>query len=226
MTAGRGRLPNGIEYLTIQLCKAFEAHLLSTVEEPWAAPPLPAAFATPAELYSTMKQLVVDEACAMVREGLTSRGRGVTLRMRIDSTLRAADRGARLGALSVTALGAAPIDCSSALRSGSVFCLHQGDYQILAVVDGRSQDGGGKCLLEVSDGSIARAAAALSDGSVWSARCVASVLTQQRCADACLRQPKVSFMRNLLGARPPRHIRFEQSDGDAQGSSSGSSSSR
>ena len=33
-----------------------------------------------------------------------------------------------------------------------------------------------------------------------SPRCVASVLAQQRCADACLRQPKPPFMRSLLGA--------------------------
>ena len=212
---GRGRPPNGIEWLTIQLCKAFEANVLSEPEQAWAAAPLPPAFGSPAELYSTMKSLVLDEAFAMVREGLTSRKRAVTLRMRIDATLRASDRGARLGALSVTAVGASAPDISSALRSGSVFCLSRGDYQVLAVVDGRSQDGFGKCLLEVSDAALVRltSAGALSDASLWTARCVASVLTQQRCADACLRQPKVAFMRNLLGARPRCHIRF---DGEGQ----------
>ena len=55
-------------------------------------------------------------------------------------------QGARLGAISVTAVGASPADCSSTLRSGSVFCLSRGDYQLLAVVDGRSQDGGGRCI--------------------------------------------------------------------------------
>ena len=85
----------------------------------------------------------------------------------------------------------------------------------------------GKCVLEVSDAALVRlgGAAALAAGSLWSARCVphlpytsrtspvhllyisctsrrcvASVLTQQRCADACLRQPKPPFMRSLLGA--------------------------
>ena len=213
---GRGRPPNGIEWLTIQLCKAFEAHVLSEPEQAWAAAPLPPAFGSPAELYSTMKALVLDEAFAMVREGLTSRKRAVTLRVRIDTTLRASDRGARLGALSVTAVGASAPDLSSALRSGSVFCLSCGEYQVLAVVDGRSQDGFGKCLLEVSDAALVRltSAGALSGGSLWTARCVASVLTQQRCADVCLRQPKVPFMRNLLGARPSCHIRFD-GDGEA-----------
>ena len=187
--------------------------MLSEPEQPWATAPLPPAFGSPAELYNTMKSLVLDEAFAMVREGLSSRKRAVTLHMRIDSTLRASERGARLGAISVTAVGASASDLSSALRSGSVFCLCRGDYQILAVVDGRSQDGGGKCLFEVSDASLVRSAGALSDGSLWTARCVASVLTQQRCADACLRQPKVTFMRNLLGARPRCHIRF---DGEGQ----------
>ena len=50
-----------------------------------------------------MKLLVLDEAFAMVREGLSARqgGRVVTLRMRVDSTLRASDRGARLAAISM-----------------------------------------------------------------------------------------------------------------------------
>ena len=38
-----------------------------------------------------------------------------------------------------------------------------------------------------------------------SPRCVASVLTQQRCADACLRQPKPPFLRSLLGALAAYH---------------------
>ena len=38
-----------------------------------------------------------------------------------------------------------------------------------------------------------------------SRRCVASVLTQQRCADACLRQPKPPFLRSLLGAFAAYH---------------------
>ena len=37
-----------------------------------------------------MKARVLDEAFAMVREGLASRKRALTLRMRIDATLRAA----------------------------------------------------------------------------------------------------------------------------------------
>ena len=67
------------------------------------APPLPAAFGSSEELYGTMKLLVLDEAFAMVREGLGARqgGRVVTLRMRVDSTLRASDRGARLAATSM-----------------------------------------------------------------------------------------------------------------------------
>ena len=141
---GRGRPPNGAEWLTIQLCRAFEAHVLSEPEQAWAAPPLPAAFGSAAELYSSMKALVLDEAFAMVREGLASRKRAVTLRMRIDATLRASDRGARLGALSVTAVGASAPDLSSALRSGSVFLLSRGECQLLAVLDGRSQEGVGE----------------------------------------------------------------------------------
>ena len=61
---GRGRPPNGAEWLTIQLCRAFEAHVLSEPEQAWAAPPLPAAFGSAAELYSCMKALVLDEAFA------------------------------------------------------------------------------------------------------------------------------------------------------------------
>ena len=136
---GRGRPPNGAEWLTIQLCRAFEAHVLSEPEQAWAAPPLPAAFGSAAELYSSMKALVLDEAFAMVREGLASRKRALTLRMRIDATLRASERGARLAALSVTAVGASAPDLSSALRSGSVFLLSRGECQLLAVLDGRSQ---------------------------------------------------------------------------------------
>ena len=136
---GRGRPPNGAEWLTIQLCRAFEAHVLSEPEQAWAAPPLPAAFGSAAELYSCMKALVLDEAFAMVREGLASRKRALTLRMRIDGTLRASERGARLAALSVTAVGASAPDLSSALRSGSVFLLSRGECQLLAVLDGRSQ---------------------------------------------------------------------------------------
>ena len=136
---GRGRPPNGAEWLTIQLCRAFEAHVLSEPEQAWAAPPLPAAFGSAAELYSSMKALVLDEAFAMVREGLASRKRALTLRMRIDGTLRASERGARLAALSVTAVGASAPDLSSALRSGSVFLLSRGECQLLAVLDGRSQ---------------------------------------------------------------------------------------
>ena len=136
---GRGRPPNGAEWLTIQLCRAFEAHVLSEPEQAWAAPPLPAAFGSAAELYSSMNALVLDEAFAMVREGLASRKRALTLRMRIDGTLRASERGARLAALSVTAVGASAPDLSSALRSGSVFLLSRGECQLLAVLDGRSQ---------------------------------------------------------------------------------------
>ena len=136
---GRGRPPNGAEWLTIQLCRAFEAHVLSEPEQAWAAPPLPAAFGSAAELYSCMKALVLDEAFAIVREGLASRKRALTLRMRIDATLRASERGARLAALSVTAVGASAPDLSSALRSGSVFLLSRGECQLLAVLDGRSQ---------------------------------------------------------------------------------------
>ena len=198
---GRGRPPNGAEWLTIQLCRAFEAHVLSEPEQAWAAPPLPAAFGSAAELYSCMKALVLDEAFAMVREGLASRKRALTLRMRIDGTLRASERGARLAALSVTAVGASAPDLSSALRSGSVFLLSRGECQLLAVLDGRSQawarliltrtrtrtrtrsltltltlsqEGMGKCVLEVSDAALVRLsdpAAALAAGSLWSARC-------------------------------------------------------
>ena len=116
---GRGRPPNGIEWLTIQLCKAFEAHVLSEPEQAWAAAPLPPAFGSPAELYSTMKALVLDEAFAMVREGLTSRKRAVTLRVRIDTTLRASDRGARLG---LTSAAHARCACSPSTRPRYAAC--------------------------------------------------------------------------------------------------------
>ena len=205
----------------MQLCKAHETGVLSQPEAPWGAASLPATFLSSAVLYSSMKQMVLDEAMSMVRSGLRSHDRQKPLRLRLNDALRAADRGARLGGLSVTAVGASTSECANMLRAGSVLCLSIGSTHILAVVDGRSQDGVGSCLLEVASSALERAASLLREGSVWIARCVASVLLQQRCADACLRQPGVPFMHQLLGGRASSHVRFdgdgEPTDADATG---------
>ena len=215
---GRSSRPsNGAEYLTQHLCKAHEDGRLSQqVPEPaWAGPPLPATFATAPVLYAAMKAMVLDEALATVRDGMKSRARGPTLKLQLAGAIRAHDRGSRLGALSFYLSSNATTASTNALRAGSVLCLSRNSTEILAVVDGRSTSDvvGAGFQLEVLDAACVRSQHELVSDSIWSARPVASVLSLQRCADACIRAPTPPFMRRLLGpvAKPNVHVRFDDS---------------
>ena len=209
---GARRPSNGAEWLTLRLCEAYELGVLTTQPEaPWASSPLPPTFASSKDLFGCMLQMIRDEAFAMAREGLRARSGGC--RLRLEAVLSPKDRGSRLGALSFRLVSRSGGEARGKLLcAGSVLCLTCGNVELLAVVDGRSvsaSEEGSFAAVELSQAALTRVSDSLVEHSLWSARPVASVLAQQRCVDACLRQPTPPFFRWLLGAKPSVHIRFD-----------------
>jgi hypothetical protein len=224
MARKRGRSPpSGAQYLTTRLCAAFEDDQLHARADHQALPPtLPHAFAEERSYYSSMVQLVLDEAKAMVADGLASSrsSRAVHARLTLENVVRASAHGGGGGLGCMCFEQPRQSSEGDRFRAGSVFLLRSISFgvELLAVVDGRATT----CQLECSDGALARCAHhidervgshcnAFQPGSVWAATPVASVLVQQRCIDVCLRRPVPPFMQQLLGGPPPKlatHTRF------------------
>ena len=223
MARKRGRSPpSGAQYLTTRLCAAFEDDQLHARADHQALPPtLPHAFAEERSYYSSMVQLVLDEAKAMVADGLASSrsSRAAHARLTLENVVRASAHGGGGGLGCMCFEQPRQSSEGDRFRAGSVFLLRSISFgvELLAVVDGRATT----CQLECSDGALARCAHhiderysggnAFQPGSVWAATPVASVLVQQRCIDVCLRRPVPPFMQQLLGGPPPKlatHTRF------------------
>lgn len=219
MARKRGRSPpSGAQYLTTRLCAAFEDDQLHARADHQALPPtLPHAFAEERSYYSSMVQLVLDEAKAMVADGLASlrSSRAAHARLTLENVVRASAHGGGGGLGCMCFEQPRQSSEGDRFRAGSVFLLRSISFgvELLAVVDGRATT----CQLECSDGALARCAHHIDErysiqpGSVWAATPVASVLVQQRCIDVCLRRPVPPFMQQLLGGPPPKlatHTRF------------------
>ena len=221
MARKRRSPPSGAQYLTTRLCAAFEDDQLHARADHQALPPtLPHAFAEERSYYSSMVQLVLDEAKAMVADGLASSrsSRAAHTRLTLENVARASAHGGGGGLGCMCFEQPRQSSEGDRIRAGSVFLLRSISFgvELLAVVDGRATT----CQLECSDGALARCAHhiderfsgnAFQPGSVWAATPIASVLVQQRCIDVCLRRPVPPFMQQLLGGPPPKlatHTRF------------------
>ena len=221
MARKRRSPPSGAQYLTTRLCAAFEDDQLHARADHQALPPtLPHAFAEERSYYSSMVQLVLDEAKAMVADGLASSrsSRAAHTRLTLENVARASAHGGGGGLGCMCFEQPRQSSEGDRIRAGSVFLLRSISFgvELLAVVDGRTTT----CQLECSDGALARCAHhiderfsgnAFQPGSVWAATPIASVLVQQRCIDVCLRRPVPPFMQQLLGGPPPKlatHTRF------------------
>ena len=221
MARKRRSPPSGAQYLTTRLCAAFEDDQLHARADHQALPPtLPHAFAEERSYYSSMVQLVLDEAKAMVADGLASSrsSRAAHTRLTLENVARASAHGGGGGLGCMCFEQPRQSSEGDRIRAGSVFVLRSISFgvELLAVVDGRTTT----CQLECSDGALARCAHhiderfsgnAFQPGSVWAATPIASVLVQQRCIDVCLRRPVPPFMQQLLGGPPPKlatHTRF------------------
>ena len=206
MPRGGRKNTNGAEFLTEKLCAAYAAGDLSKPEHMpppslHSVPP-PQSFNSLGDLYDSARALCLTEAMAMVRDGLRGSHSkpSASIRLKMDYVQRAADRkSAKLGAMcfKIGGGGASADD----LRAGSVFLLRSrlARDALLGVIDGRDTlrfevlDTSLHALCEQGDG------AAVVTDSPWMGTCVASVLLQQRCIDTCIRQPKLPFVRALLG---------------------------
>ena len=214
----RRRAPNGAEFLTTRLCSAYENGELSPCSSQPLPPLLPTAFGDVRGYYMAMQQLIIDEAFAMVADGLTSAHGRAPLRLSLDEALRATESRDRssssLGYLCFTQQqqhGSRAWAAEDRMRAGGVFLVASHGTELLGVVDGRAN-----LQLEVLDEALARCPArALQAGAAWTATPVGSVLVQQRCTDVSLKRPMLPFMRQLLGGPPPKlatHIRFDEQE--------------
>ena len=75
---GRGRPPNGAEWLTDRLCVAHAANQLQEpAQQLSSTTPPPVAFKNLSDMYEHSRSMALAEAMAIVREGLRQRDSGL-----------------------------------------------------------------------------------------------------------------------------------------------------
>ena len=140
MARKRRSPPSGAQYLTTRLCAAFEDDQLHARADHQALPPtLPHAFAEERSYYSSMVQLVLDEAKAMVADGLASSrsSRAAHTRLTLENVARASAHGGGGGLGCMCFVQPRQSSEGDRFRAGSVFLLRSISFgvELLAVVD-------------------------------------------------------------------------------------------